>query len=388
MKNNKTTLLALLIWAGSAIAMAAEPHHDAHEAHEAHDKPAADVHAKATEKAPEKLVEKVDEHPSKADEHAAAPAKVEEPVQVVATAKPMVKKKKVHKKARVAPKPAEVAKAEHEQAANDKPATDPHHAAPAPAQHDGHGIAVASQPLAGPDNSARPRNRVSMDQAGKDMHADMHANTHNDVHADAHPPAPAPVKTAPVVEAVPAMEVQSSPVVSVVSESVKEDACSPPSKTEVAALFDRWNAALKSGDAKKVVANYATPSILLPTVSNQARFTAAEKEDYFVHFLQRKPEGKIDDRMIEVDCNSATDAGLYSFKFGDGLEVKARYSFSYKKVGDEWLISSHHSSAMPEKTAVADTQDNHAVQAPVPAPSIALDRNDATIKNGGWIRFP
>lgn len=86
--------------------------------------------------------------------------------------------------------------------------------------------------------------------------------------------------------------------------------------------------------------------------------------------------------MIEVDCNSATDAGLYSFKFSDGSVVKARYSFSYKKNGDEWLISSHHSSAMPEKTIVADTHGSH------PAPSIALDRNDAVLKNGGWIRFP
>lgn len=169
---------------------------------------------------------------------------------------------------------------------------------------------------------------------------------------------------------------------SVEIRSVQEETCRTPSKAEIAALFERWNASLQTGDAKKVVANYATPSILLPTVSNQARFTAAEKEDYFAHFLQRKPEGKIDERMIEVDCHTATDAGLYSFRFGDGSVVKARYSFAYKKVGDEWLISSHHSSAMPEKTVVAVHHEQQA------APASAPERNEAKEKNGGWIRFP
>jgi len=102
-----------------------------------------------------------------------------------------------------------------------------------------------------------------------------------------------------------------------------------PLKSEVAALFDRWNASLRTGDPRRVVANYAPNSILLPTVSNRVRFTIAEKEDYFTHFLMRRPEGSIDDRLIEVDCNSATDSGLYTFRFADGTMVKARYSFAY-----------------------------------------------------------
>ncbi|EON12306.1 hypothetical protein C266_19061 [Pandoraea sp. SD6-2] len=106
---------------------------------------------------------------------------------------------------------------------------------------------------------------------------------------------------------------------------------------------------MKTGDPKKVVANYAKNSILLPTVSNKPRLTAEEKEDYFAHFLSGKPVGAIDSRSIEIDCNSAIDAGLYTFKFADGSEVKARYTFTYKWNGKQWLISSHHSSAMPEK---------------------------------------
>jgi uncharacterized protein (TIGR02246 family) len=129
----------------------------------------------------------------------------------------------------------------------------------------------------------------------------------------------------------------------------RSEVCHATSEKQVASLFERWNASLQTGDPKKVVANYASKSILLPTVSNKPRLTAEEKEDYFEHFLQGKPVGAIDSRTIEIDCNSAIDAGLYTFKFADGSVVKARFTFTYKWNGKQWLISSHHSSAMPEK---------------------------------------
>jgi uncharacterized protein (TIGR02246 family) len=165
-------------------------------------------------------------------------------------------------------------------------------------------------------------------------------------------------------------------------------ACNPPLKSEVAALFDRWNASLRTGDPKKVVANYAPYSVLLPTVSNRARFTAAEKEDYFHHFLERKPEGKIDDRVIEVDCNSATDSGLYTFRFVDGTSVRARYSFSYKRVGNDWLISSHHSSGMPEQPPKVVVQAVEEKVGEKPVPKKALERSENFQRPDGWVRFP
>lgn len=129
----------------------------------------------------------------------------------------------------------------------------------------------------------------------------------------------------------------------------KSEVCATTSEKQIASLFDRWNASLQTGEPKKVVANYSDKSILLPTLSNKPRLSAAEKEDYFKHFLEHKPVGSIDSRSIEVNCNSAVDSGLYSFKFDDGSMVKARYTFAYKWDGKQWLISSHHSSAMPEK---------------------------------------
>ncbi|CDH45401.1 SgcJ/EcaC family oxidoreductase [Candidatus Contendibacter odensensis] len=140
------------------------------------------------------------------------------------------------------------------------------------------------------------------------------------------------------------LSVATSPNVFARSES-----CRTATEEEIASLFDRWNSSLQTGDPKKVVANYAKVSILLPTVSNKPRLTPDEKEDYFEHFLQKKPVGKIDVRSIEIDCNTAIDAGLYTFTFSDGTQVKARYTYTYKWDGKQWLITSHHSSAMPEK---------------------------------------
>ncbi len=61
------------------------------------------------------------------------------------------------------------------------------------------------------------------------------------------------------------------------------------------------------------------------------------------------PSGKINMRQIEIGCNMAVDSGLYTFSFAKtGDKVKARYSFTYRWDGRQWLIVSHHSSAMPE----------------------------------------
>ena len=122
-----------------------------------------------------------------------------------------------------------------------------------------------------------------------------------------------------------------------------------PSKKEIASLFDRWNKSLKSGDPDQVVKNYAKNSILLATLANKPRLTVAEKKSYFKFFLINKPVGKINTRKIEVGYDTAVDAGVYTFTFAKtGAVVKARYTFTYRFNRNKWLITSHHSSRMPE----------------------------------------
>ena len=120
------------------------------------------------------------------------------------------------------------------------------------------------------------------------------------------------------------------------------------SEEVILSLFDEWNSALQTGDPKQVAALYENNAILLPTVSNQVRHNHSEIEDYFVHFLAKGPQGKIDEANVRTFGDMAINSGIYTFSFNDGAKVQARYTFVYRWNGMRWCIIEHHSSQMPE----------------------------------------
>ena len=128
-------------------------------------------------------------------------------------------------------------------------------------------------------------------------------------------------------------------------------ACVASDEAQISALFDRWNNSLRTLDPDQVLANYATDGVLLPTVSNEPRTTPAKIRAYFVQFLKRAPQGRIDQRLIKIGCNVAQDVGTYTFRFKNGGTVHARYTFVYEQADGQWLIAHHHSSAMPKVAA-------------------------------------
>ena len=133
--------------------------------------------------------------------------------------------------------------------------------------------------------------------------------------------------------------------------STETAVCQPATKKMAEELFKKWNDALQTGSAKAVAALYAEDAILLPTVSNLPRTTTAEIEDYFHHFLEKKPYGIVKERNIKQGCNKLTDAGIYDFEVisnGKKEVVPARYTFVYEYRNNEWKIVHHHSSMMPE----------------------------------------
>ena len=124
-------------------------------------------------------------------------------------------------------------------------------------------------------------------------------------------------------------------------------ACAPIDAPAVAELFDRWNGALRSGDPAQVSALYSADALLLPTLSNEPRTTPAGIRDYFTGFLAGGPQGHIDSRSLQLGCNEAMAAGTYSFRFADGRQVRARYTFVYVFSDGRWQIQHNHSSLMP-----------------------------------------
>ena len=71
-------------------------------------------------------------------------------------------------------------------------------------------------------------------------------------------------------------------------------------KSVIIGLFEEWNSALQTGEPKQVASLYETNAILLPTVSNKVRHNHEEIEDYFVHFLAKGPQGKIDEANVRT----------------------------------------------------------------------------------------
>ncbi len=139
-------------------------------------------------------------------------------------------------------------------------------------------------------------------------------------------------------------------------EPARTEACARIDPQQVAALFDRWNAALKTGNPDAVTRVYTPDAILIPTVTNDPRVGTEAIRAYFVDFLKKQPQGAIRDRIIRIGCNVALDAGTYVFTLkgdqpGSTIQVPARYTFLYEPRHGQWLILHHHSSAMPEPAA-------------------------------------
>lgn len=77
-------------------------------------------------------------------------------------------------------------------------------------------------------------------------------------------------------------------------------------------------------------------------------------QEYFEHFLLKKPQGAIDSYFVRWPCKDTVNLeGTYTFTFkATNTQAHARFSYQWKKQPNgKWLILEHHSSAMPEPVA-------------------------------------
>ena len=123
-------------------------------------------------------------------------------------------------------------------------------------------------------------------------------------------------------------------------------------KEDVAAATLKWAQALGEDDPDKVLPFYSDDAVLWGTLSPTVRADRAALRDYFVTAFKVLPGLKVafGDQLIRVYDSTAVNTGYYTFSFvkdGETKSLPARYSLTYVKRGDDWLIVDHHSSAMP-----------------------------------------
>jgi uncharacterized protein (TIGR02246 family) len=114
----------------------------------------------------------------------------------------------------------------------------------------------------------------------------------------------------------------------------------------------KWAEAIQSRDPENVLKLYHPEGSLWGTLSPVLRHGYPAISEYFDKFLQ-KEQLKCDfqDGVIREHQEFAFYSGSYTFTWKDSdkkVVVPARFSFVYRKVGDQWLIMEHHSSLYPE----------------------------------------
>ncbi len=122
-------------------------------------------------------------------------------------------------------------------------------------------------------------------------------------------------------------------------------------------IFSKWNESLQTNDPKKVAEMYSDDASFLPTLNGELKKGKTGAEEYFEHFLQKHPKGKVVESVAVFlnDENTILFSGLYDFEVdaNDSKErtsVEARFTFIFQKkseVADDWEITHHHSSLKP-----------------------------------------
>ena len=123
-------------------------------------------------------------------------------------------------------------------------------------------------------------------------------------------------------------------------------------KEDVSAATEKWAATLGEDNPDTILPLYAPDAVLWGTLSPTVRSDRAALRDYFVRAFAALPGLKVSfgEQLVRVYGDTAVNTGYYTFSYvkdGEKKTLPARYSFTFVKNGNAWLIVDHHSSAMP-----------------------------------------
>ena len=123
-------------------------------------------------------------------------------------------------------------------------------------------------------------------------------------------------------------------------------------RDSVAAATAKWAAVFVEDNPDAIVALYDDAAILWGTLSPTIAVGKQPIRWYFERAYKALPGHKVafGEQKIRVYGDTAVNSGYYVFSFvrdGEPQKLPARYSFVYRKRGNDWMIVDHHSSAMP-----------------------------------------
>jgi uncharacterized protein (TIGR02246 family) len=124
------------------------------------------------------------------------------------------------------------------------------------------------------------------------------------------------------------------------------------SREGVAAAVTKWTAVFVDDNPDAILALYDEDGILWGTLSPTIAVGKPAIRGYFERAYKALPGHKVSfgEQKIRVYGDTAINSGYYTFSYvrdGETRTIPARYSFVYKKRGNDWMIVDHHSSAMP-----------------------------------------
>jgi len=126
----------------------------------------------------------------------------------------------------------------------------------------------------------------------------------------------------------------------------------PATLAKVEAGIQAWADAYNRHEPDVVAARYHPEAVFWGTRSPTLRTTPEEIRDYFSS-LNNRPMAHVEigEHRVQLFGDVALAAGFYTFSdvaAGESVTRPARFSFALRRSGDEWLLTQHHSSRIPE----------------------------------------
>ena len=133
------------------------------------------------------------------------------------------------------------------------------------------------------------------------------------------------------------------------SATIAADNADEAVAAQVAAATAEWISTFNTRDAARISALYAPDAILWGTVSQTIRTTPGEILEYFEDSSAKRPNLRmiLGEYHVRLYGDIAINSGYYSSRNpveGKEVVIPMRFTFTYRREGDRWVIINHHSS--------------------------------------------